>query len=365
MGISAPRARARLLNPRTPARPDLKSGAVVLAWLPPRRAHRAVGIMPFCVQHGEDPGSQRHSSFYSQPGANRFTRRETFFPLPSMQNRMRARIVWLEISLILLALAFAEAGEVLRELRTDVVLDWFVTLAPLIWINVSIVVLYAFFRFFLGPDLVPTAGTVRTGAVSFLVPNFRIIRDRGKTFRSAWGIAALAYALAYALLQGIIVVDLSGSLQPVFVVIESAVGYGPGIAWAPTTTFGIQLRPYSIAAAFALSLLSGLVFALVFRVVAMGRRTGRTLPGPLLGLAVMCPACAGGPVSGLFLAYVAPIAFMGGMGSASAFSRLLGFSTILLVVTLVLLWTVISFITNALLPDVSTTAADSALPGSA
>ena len=278
---------------------------------------------------------------------------------------MRARIIWLEISLILLALAFAEAGEVLRELRTDVVLDWFISLAPLIWINISIVVLYAFFRIYFSPDLAPTAGTVRTGAVLFLVPNFRSLRDRGRTFRKAWGIGAVAYAVAYALLQGIVVVDFSGSLQPVFVVIESAVGYGPGIAWAPTTTFGIQLRPYSIAAAFALSLLSGLVFALAFQVVATGRRTGRTLPGPLLGLAVMCPACAGGPVSGLFLAYVAPIAFMGGMGSASAFSRLLGFSTVLLVVTLVLLWTVISFITNVLLPDVSTTAADSALPGSA
>jgi len=282
-----------------------------------------------------------------------------------MQNRMRARIIWLEISLILLALAFAEAGEVLRELRTDVVLDWFISLAPLIWINISIVVLYAFFRIYFSPDLAPTAGTVRTGAVLFLVPNFRSLRDRGRTFRKAWGIGAVAYAVAYALLQGIVVVDFSGSLQPVFVVIESAVGYGPGIAWAPTTTFGIQLRPYSIAAAFALSLLSGLVFALAFQVVATGRRTGRTLPGPLLGLAVMCPACAGGPVSGLFLAYVAPIAFMGGMGSASAFSRLLGFSTVLLVVTLVLLWTVISFITNVLLPDVSTTAADSAQAGSA
>jgi len=278
---------------------------------------------------------------------------------------MRARIIWLEISLILLALAFAEAGEVLRELRTDVVLDWFISLAPLIWINISIVVLYAFFRIYFSPDLAPTAGTVRTGAVLFLVPNFRSLRDRGRTFRKAWGIGAVAYAVAYALLQGIVVVDFSGSLQPVFVVIESAVGYGPGIAWAPTTTFGIQLRPYSIAAAFALSLLSGLVFALAFQVVATGRRTGRTLPGPLLGLAVMCPACAGGPVSGLFLAYVAPIAFMGGMGSASAFSRLLGFSTVLLVVTLVLLWTVISFITNVLLPDVSTTAADSAQAGSA
>src|SRR5439155_95162 len=38
---------AGLLNPRTPARPDLKSGAVVLAWLPPRAAHPACGIMLF------------------------------------------------------------------------------------------------------------------------------------------------------------------------------------------------------------------------------------------------------------------------------------------------------------------------------
>src|SRR2546427_5609093 len=46
-GTFRPARSARLLNPRTPARPDLKSGAVVLAWLPPRGAHRAVGIMPF------------------------------------------------------------------------------------------------------------------------------------------------------------------------------------------------------------------------------------------------------------------------------------------------------------------------------
>src|SRR5256712_12802983 len=54
MGISTPCSRARLLNPRTPARPDLKSGAVVLAWLPPRGGHRAIGITPFCVRFGED-----------------------------------------------------------------------------------------------------------------------------------------------------------------------------------------------------------------------------------------------------------------------------------------------------------------------
>jgi hypothetical protein len=134
----------------------------------------------------------------------------------------------------------------------------------------------------------------------------------------------------------------------VFVVIESAVGYGPGIAWAPTTTFGVQLRPYSVAAAIALSLLSGLVFALAFQVVTRSRRATRALPAPLLGFAVMCPACASAPLSGLFLAYVAPIAFMGGVGSASEFSRLLGFSTVLLLVTVILLWILISFLSNLL-----------------
>src|SRR5436309_6515442 len=293
-------------------------------------------------------------------------RRETFSSLHPLQTMMRARVVWLEMSLILVALTFAELGEVLRELRTDVVLDWFVSLAPLIWINASAVVLYALGRLYFSSALAPPAPDAsRARAVLFLVPTFRILRARANRFRSVWAIASVAYAVAFGFLQGIFVVDLSSSLQPVFVVIESAVGYGPGIAWAPTTTFGVQLRPYSIAAAIALSLLSGLVFALAFQVVTRSRRARRALRGPLLGFAVLCRACASGPLSGLFLAYVAPIAFMGGIGSASAFSRLLGFSTVRLLVTLVLLWTVISFITNVLLPDVSTTAADSAQAGSA
>jgi hypothetical protein len=266
---------------------------------------------------------------------------------------MRPRVVWLELSLILLALSFAEVGEVLRELRTDVVLDWFVSLAPIIWINASIVVLYAFFRLYFTRGLVPTSGeTGRARAIPLIVPNFRVLRAQGSRLRRAWALGAVAYAVGYAFLQGIFVVDLSGSLQPVFVVIESAVGYGPGVAWAPTPTFGVQLRPYSVAAAIALSLFSGLVFALAFQVVTRNHRAVKALPGPLLGFAVVCPACAGGPLSGLFLAYVAPIAFMGGIGSASAFSRLLGFATVLLLVTLVVLWIVVSFISNVMLSDV-------------
>ncbi len=85
---------------------------------------------------------------------------------------MRARVVWLEISLILVALAFAELGEVLRELRTDIVLDWFVSLAPLIWINASAVALYALVRLYFSPAFAPPAtDTSRARAVSFLVPS--------------------------------------------------------------------------------------------------------------------------------------------------------------------------------------------------
>ena len=262
---------------------------------------------------------------------------------------MRARVVWLEISLILVALTFAELGEVLRELRTDVVLDWFVSLVPLIWVNASAAVLYALGRLYFSSAFVPPpADASRARAVSFLVPNFRILRARANRIRSVWAIASVAYATAFGFLQGIFVVDLSGSLRPEIDVIESAVGYGPGIVWAPTTTFGVQLRPYSVAVAIALSLLSGLVFALAFQVVARSRRATRAFPAPLLGFALMCPACASAPLSGLFLAYVAPIAFMGGMGSASAFSRLLGLSTVLLLVTLIMLWILISFFSNVL-----------------
>src|SRR2546425_460172 len=225
--------------------------------------------MAFCVHLKENSCPvERSLRFAPEEIREGILGHETFFPMPSLRTRMRTRVVWLELSLILLALTFAELGEVLRELRTDVVFDWFVSLAPLIWINVSILVLYAFFRLYFSPSVVhPTTERARAGAI-------------------------------------------------------------------------------------ALSVLSGLVFALAFQVVTRSHRAVKALPSPLLGFAVVCPACAGGPLSGLFLAYVAPIAFMGGFGSASAFSRLLVFATLLLVVTLVVLWIVIAFISNVMLSDV-------------
>src|SRR3990172_3285243 len=67
MGLSVLRWRAGPLNPRTPARPDLKSGAVVLAWLPPRAFHRACGRCAFgwtheAPAHAFSPGERRRCS---------------------------------------------------------------------------------------------------------------------------------------------------------------------------------------------------------------------------------------------------------------------------------------------------------------
>src|SRR6266568_9601014 len=69
--------------------------------------------------------------------ADDLAHRETFSPFRALRTPMRARVVWLEVSLLLAALTFVELGEVLRELRTDIVLDWFISLAPLIWIGAT------------------------------------------------------------------------------------------------------------------------------------------------------------------------------------------------------------------------------------
>jgi hypothetical protein len=261
---------------------------------------------------------------------------------------MRGRVLWIELALLLTALAFAEMGEVLRELQSSVIVDWFVSLAPLIWIDVCVLFFYAFLRLFRNPDLLSPrlSATGQSRGWRHLVPNMGALRHVAgdRSFRRTWATIGIAYAVGYSLLQGIIVVDPSGSINPVSTVLESPIGYGPGFVWAPTTTFGIEIRPYFVAAAFTLSFFSGLVIAMSVHPLA-ARRRAAALPAPLLGFAVMCPACAAAPVTGLFLAYAAPFAAMGGMGAAN-FSRMLLISTGLLVVTLALLWFVISLLSR-------------------
>ena len=190
-----------------------------------------------------------------------FSDRETFFPGWGFSERMRRSVLLLELPLILAGLVFVEFGAVLHELRTDVVLDWFVTLAPLIWINASVLVVYSFLRLYRDPNLVPArpeTSTIR--GQGFLLPNFRAIREGGSALRRSWTAAMIVYALAFAFLQGVLVIDPSGSIEPVSTVLASPVGYGPGFVWAPTTTFGVVVRPFSVATALALSLLSGATF---------------------------------------------------------------------------------------------------------
>lgn len=276
-------------------------------------------------------------------------RRETFSRVRDVSGAVRRRGLWAELTILLLAMVIAEAGVVLNELRTSVIVDWFSSLAPLAWVNASLLVLFAFFRLYRGaPTAEPSEGPAQPAARSYLTPNFAVLRaaSRDTRFRRAWIGAAVAYGLAYAFLQGTLIVDPSGSVEPLFTVLESSIGYGPGLAWAPTNWFGLVLRPYAIAAAVMLSCLSGLAIALSLRLVAASRRAASALPGPLLGFAVLCPSCIVAPASGLFLAYAAPLASMGGMGAATAFSRTLVISTALLGVTIFLLWTVISLLSN-------------------
>src|SRR6266545_2034261 len=156
---------------------------------------------------------------------------------------MGRRVLSIELPLLLLTLVVAELGEVVRELRTDVVLDWFVSLAPLIWIDASILAVYAFVRLYRSPNLAPSEGRPASRTRNLFVPDLRFLHESAGGSRRWWAAAALAYALVYVILQGMIVVDLSGTIEPGSAVIESPVGYGPGLVWAPTSTFGVVLRP--------------------------------------------------------------------------------------------------------------------------
>ncbi|MCJ2555131.1 MAG: hypothetical protein LN410_02890 [Candidatus Thermoplasmatota archaeon] len=91
---------------------------------------------------------------------------------------MSARWIWWEATALLLALLLIEMGLVLLELRTAIVQDWFVTLAPLLWINASILVLFVFFRQ-LGSKEVGSRDRGRSEAGrlrSLLQPRFGAIR---------------------------------------------------------------------------------------------------------------------------------------------------------------------------------------------
>ncbi|MEE8198735.1 MAG: hypothetical protein V3R48_03370, partial [Thermoplasmata archaeon] len=224
---------------------------------------------------------------------------------------MSGRWIWWEATALLLALILTQMGLIFLELRTSIVQDWFVTLAPLIWLNASILVLFVFFRQLGSDDFGSSTRSSEAGRLRRLFsPRFGALRQalRPRSMRIAVVLIATGYGILYAFLQGILVLSPSpiGSLGPL--IIESPLGYGPAFVWAPTQTFGLLLRPYTVAAAVALAVLSGVVLALFLRIAAKDRPVLTSLTGPLAGLAVLCPACFATPVAGLFVAYLAPAA---------------------------------------------------------
>jgi hypothetical protein len=262
---------------------------------------------------------------------------------------VQSRLLWLELAAILVALMTLEAGAILIELRTSIILDWFIALVPLVWLNVSVLFVYAFLRQLLyRVPATEAPGGPRRGLPNLLRVDFAALKAalQRPVMKLLWVLSGLVYGLLYMYLQGMLIVDPAGDIVPLFSILESPIGYGPAVAWAPTTTFGFLLRPYTLAAAVALSLLSGLVLALFASLFAASREAVKALPGPIAGFGVMCPACVASPATGLFLAYLAPAVTLAGLGSASIFSVTLAVSTALLLTALLLLWTTAAWLSR-------------------
>ncbi|MDJ0269826.1 MAG: hypothetical protein NXY59_04635 [Aigarchaeota archaeon] len=249
----------------------------------------------------------------------------------------------LEITLIVLLLLYFELLGLMRDLTTSLIYDWPPTLAPLVWINISIPFIYVFLR-----NLITSNSTTNVGRFARLFsPNFSNLRTlaQNATFRKLWIVLSVLYFAAYGYLQGMIVVDISGGLEPRFLIVESSVGYGPVLVWSPACFFGVVLRPYILSAALALSLVGGFLMAAFISLLVLKQKIAAALPGPLAGLAVLCPTCLTSPAMGLILAYIAPTVVVLGIGTAF-FNFILTLSTILLVATLLIQWVALSIISR-------------------
>lgn len=265
---------------------------------------------------------------------------------------MRLPSLALEATALLLGLVLLELVAILVELRTAVVTDWFVSLAPLVWLNASAVALYALLR--------PLAATSAEGGDRgrgegvgwrrWLDPRFGVLQRtlRPPRARALWLGVAVLYGLVYSLLQGMVLVDPAGGIPLVATILESPVGYGPALAWSPTPFAGLLLRPYAVAAAAALAVFSGLVFVLLLARLRRDLRAGGAVSGPLAGLAVLCPACLASPAAGLVAAHLGPAASLVGLGTASLFAVNLAVATALLLGSLLLLWMTVAWLSRVL-----------------
>ena len=251
----------------------------------------------------------------------------------------------IDIHILLFIMLTLEATSLLAEIQNGVIVyDWFVAVTPFLWINVSVLFLYILLRGFLMGNSYPLS----TGLARYMKPNFLNLRQilKIRRIKLLWLLFSLVYFLFYSSLQGMLVIDLSGRIEPRFIIVGGSAGYGPVIVWAPTEYFGFVLRPYLTSAALAIAIPSGLILAIFFTSLLSFKSAFRVLPAPLAGFAVLCPTCLTSPASAFVSALVSSLASTAGLAFSSLFSAILLVSTTLLIASLILIWMSISILSR-------------------
>ena len=226
-------------------------------------------------------------------------------------------------------LFITEGYILLNQIRYSTVTNWLTVLMPIVWINISIINLFIFFRLI--------QSSLR----------FQFIRNMGKNFTSLWILAATVFFLLYSLIQGSLIIDFSGGMTPRLSVIDSLIGYGPTVILVPTSSIGFILTPYIFASAITISIFAGLLVSLMITLRTLGYRF---ILSPLTGFTVICPTCMLNPFIGFLSGYLTITGILSGAVSASIASTLFIASTILYIVSLALMWTALIVISRRLGP---------------
>lgn len=256
--------------------------------------------------------------------------------------------------LTVLVLLF-QVYSVARDFAIGAILDPWLALFPLVWVDLALVVLLLLAHGF----LLRSRRAAPAGWKSWLVPDFRSLASalRPGPLR-LWIVgASTIYLILLLFLQGVLVVDPSGAILPEGTeypyadVFGGPVGWGPKLIWAPNPYFGVLLRPYTVASATLLAVLGGLGLGIVAH--GWGRDRGlrvRNLTGTLSGAMVVCPACAASPLSAfLFSSFMAGAA---GGAAGSTLGPFLALTTTLLIASVVAMWIGLARVSRKLvLPD--------------
>lgn len=263
------------------------------------------------------------------------------------------RIAGLMVANGLALVLILQIAQIARDVVAGDVDDVWLAFFPVVWMDFSLVVLLCLFwglSFGAGKKMKAREGRPTRWAWlrPWLLPDFRALRRtlHSRAIRSWTLTVGVAYALLLAVLQGVVVVDLSGGGLPagtLFPFVDASggpIGWAPKLVLAPNPFLGVILRPYTVAVTTLLSVLGGLGIGLVtfrWRIAGSRQRRLSRATGAVAGALVMCPACAASPTFAIFASLLAPAAG-GATGAASSTGALVDFSTVMLMASTIALW---------------------------